>query len=258
MGKITFLGTGTSSGVPMIACNCNVCSSTDLKDKRLRSSVYIEEGGLKFVIDCGPDFRAQMLREGIKELDAILLTHLHKDHTGGLDDVRAINYITQKPLPIYCESNVIESLKMEYSYVFAKDKYPGIPEFEIHTISNTPFTIEANNKKLDITPIRAYHYKLPILGFRIGNLAYITDASVIEDCELKKLEGLNTLIINAVRRTKHLSHFSLPEALNVIKRLNPKKGYITHMSHQIGTHSSLLKSLPKGVEPAYDGLTIEF
>ena len=214
MIQLTFLGTGTSQGVPIIGCKCSVCKSTDSKDKRLRSSLLVQHDSKKILIDAGPDFRQQLLRENIADLDAILLTHEHKDHTGGLDDVRAINYLNRKAVPIYCEKRVKLSLEIEYSYVFSSERYPGIPEFDIKTIDTSPFKIGSTN----IIPIRALHYKLPVLGFRIDNFAYITDANKIEDSEYQKLLGVKTLIISTVRKEKHISHFSLEEAINVAKK----------------------------------------
>ncbi|MEG0519527.1 MAG: MBL fold metallo-hydrolase [Bacteroidales bacterium] len=272
MGKITFLGTGTSQGVPMIGCDCSVCLSDNKKDKRLRSSALIEYNGFKILIDCGPDFRQQMLREGIKDVDAVLLTHQHKDHTGGLDDIRAFNYFRHEAFPIYAEQIVQESLKMEYAYAFSDYKYPGAPEYDLRTITQEPFHIIKNVKNgnpdiLLITPIRVLHHRLPILGFRIGDLAYITDASSIPNDEFTKLTGLNTLVINCVREERHLSHFSLDEALENAWRINAKKTYLTHLSHQIGTHNELCDKIkqrrlsgkikmPDQVEPAYDGLKV--
>ncbi|MCI1720830.1 MAG: MBL fold metallo-hydrolase [Bacteroidales bacterium] len=288
---ITFLGTGTSSGVPMIGCRCSVCSSTDEKDKRLRASAYIEYEGFKILIDCGPDFRQQALRAGISELDAILLTHQHKDHTGGLDDIRAFNFLQKSAFPIYCEPMVLESLKKEYSYAafhvksldgtslesLSKDSsYPGSPEYEINLISDKPFTITKNikdprtgrseEKSLNITPIRAMHYKLPVLGFRIGDCCYVTDANYIAKEEFTKMKKLKIFVINTVRRTKHISHYSLPEALDVIAKVGAQQSFITHLSHQMaddeqgikGTHRDLLHEMPDGVQPAYDGLIVEF
>lgn len=268
MAKITFLGTGTSQGIPMIGCSCNVCKSDDPKDNRLRTSALVEtDNGIRILIDCGPDFRQQMLRENITDLDAVILTHQHKDHTGGLDDIRAFNYFRQEAFPIYAEKNVQQSLKMEYSYAFAEYKYPGVPEYSLNTIDENPFTISKHIASADgtttsveyeITPIRVMHYKLPILGFRFGKMAYITDGSYISDEDLKKLEGVELFIINTVRKEKHISHFCLPEALEIIEKVGAKRNFITHMSHQLGTHSHLLEILPKNVEPAYDGLTLEF
>lgn len=263
MGKITFLGTGTSQGVPMIGCNCHVCKSSDIKDNRLRTSALVEYCGFKILIDCGPDFRQQLLRENISDIDAVILTHQHKDHTGGLDDIRAFNYFRKSAFPIYAEPNVQESLKMEYSYAFAEYKYPGVPEYDLQTISEEPFTItkmaeDGTLKSITITPIRVYHYMLPILGFRIGNMAYITDGSSIPESEFDKLKGLSLFIINTVRKEKHISHFSLPEAIDVIKRVGAPQNYLTHLSHQIGTYNELIQILPENVLPAYDGLKVNF
>lgn len=252
--SITFLGTGTSQGVPMIGCQCEVCKSTDSHDKRLRASAYIEYNDIKFTIDAGPDFREQILRENISWLDAVLLTHQHKDHTGGLDDVRAFNYFSQKAFPIYCEKNVEDSLRNEYSYAFSPVRYPGAPEFDIHRIDENPFFI-GNNK---IVPIRVMHYKLPILGFRIGDLGYITDANYISEGEIDKLRGVKIFVINTIRRQKHISHFSLDEAIEVCKRVGAKKSFLTHLSHQIENHVQLSLSLPPGIYPAYDTLKIDF
>ncbi len=263
MGKITFLGTGTSQGIPMIGCNCHVCKSSDPRDNRLRTSALVEVDGFRILIDCGPDFRQQMLRENISDLDAVILTHQHKDHTGGLDDIRAFNYFRKAAFPIYAESSVQESLKMEYSYAFSEYKYPGVPEYNLHTIDENPFTInktlpDGTVKKLEITPIRVFHYKLPILGFRFGNMAYITDGSSIPAEEFHKLQGLDLLIVNTVRKEKHISHFSLPEALEIIKKAAAPRNCLTHLSHQIGTHQELSEILPQNVQPAYDGLKLEF
>jgi len=252
--RITFLGTGTSQGIPMIGCDCEVCMSEDIKDKRLRTSAYIEYCGKNILIDAGPDFRQQMLREKIGHLDAILLTHQHKDHTGGLDDVRAINYLENRAFPIYCEKKVQESLKLEYSYAFSEYKYPGVPEFILKTIDENPFKID----DVEIIPIRAMHYKLPVLGFRIGNLAYITDANYIPDEEYKKMKGVTVFVLNTVRFEKHISHYSIPEAIEVANRVGAKHTYFTHLSHQIPKHKIFSKMLPEGIEPAYDGLVVDF
>lgn len=252
--SITFLGTGTSQGIPLIGCHCEVCDSTDPRDKRLRSSALIEYKGIRVVIDAGPDFRQQMLREDIRDLDAIILTHPHKDHTGGLDDVRAFNYITGKNMPIYCEPNVLESLKMEYSYAFKEFKYPGVPEFEVHTIGTEPFKING----VEIIPVRAMHYKLPVLGYRFGKLGYLTDANYISDEEIEKFRGVDVFVINTIRREKHISHFSLDEALDVARRVGARHTYLTHLSHQIDKHSELSLFLPEGVTPAYDMLQVKF
>ena len=237
----------------MIGCNCEVCRSTDSRDKRLRSSVYVEHEGLKILVDAGPDFREQMLREGIASVDAILLTHNHKDHTGGLDDIRAFNYLEKKATQIYCEKYVEDSLRMEYSYAFAENKYPGAPEWDVHIIDSNPFTI----KGVEIVPIRGRHYKLPVLGYRFGNIAYCTDMNHIPEEEFEKLKGLDHFIINTVRRGHHISHFSLEAALEIAARVGAKHTWLTHLSHQLPTHSVLTGEMPEGVLPAYDGLHIE-
>ena len=252
--RLVFLGTGTSQGVPMIGCNCDVCRSDDPRDKRLRASVYIEYEDLKILVDAGPDFRQQMLREGISSVDAILLTHNHKDHTGGLDDIRAFNYHEKKATDIYCEKYVEDSLRQEFSYAFAEVKYPGAPEWNVHIIDNNPFYI--NNVR--ITPIRGKHYKLPVLGYRFGNIAYCTDMNHIPEEEFEKLEGLDHFIINCVRRGRHISHFSLEGALAVAERVGARHTWLTHLSHQLPKYTELLEELPEGVKPAYDGLQINF
>jgi phosphoribosyl 1,2-cyclic phosphate phosphodiesterase len=258
MGKITFLGTGTSQGIPMIGCNCYVCKSSDPKDKRLRTSALVEYKGFRILIDCGPDFRQQMLRENIQDLDAVLLTHQHKDHTGGLDDIRAFNYFRRGAFPIYAEKRVQDSLKMEYAYAFAENKYPGVPEYELHTIDEKPFSIHKEGKNIDIIPVRLLHYKLPVLGFRIGDLGYVTDGSSIAESEIQKLRGVKIFVINTIRREQHISHFSLQEAMDVASKVGAPMTYLTHLSHQIGTHRELILSLPQNVRPAYDGLKVNF
>lgn len=253
--SITFLGTGTSQGVPMIGCNCSVCKSADPRDKRLRCSALIVYKGLRLLIDAGPDFRQQILRADVRHLDAILLTHHHKDHTGGLDDVRSFNYLEKRSFPIYCETSVQESLKKEYYYVFDDEKpYPGAPEMELHTITSLPFSING----VGITPIRAMHFKLPILGFRFGDLAYVTDANYIPESEFEKLEGVRVFVINTVREDKHISHYSLSEAIDVAQKVGAEKTYLTHLSHLLPAHSVLAGMLPDGMEPAFDGLKVEF
>lgn len=238
----------------MIGCKCEVCTSTDARDKRLRTSAYVQYQGLSILIDAGPDFRQQMLREDICHLDGILLTHEHKDHTGGLDDVRALNYLESRAFPIYCEKKVQDSLKLEYSYAFAENKYPGIPEFILETIDDKPFKING----VEIVPIRAMHYKLPVLGFRFGDLAYVTDANNIPESELVKLRDLSIFVINTVKMTKHISHYSLPEAIEVAQRVGAKQTYLTHLSHQLPCYDELAKMLPVGISPAYDGLKVNF
>lgn len=251
--KITFLGTGTSQGVPVIACKCDVCSSIDYHDKRLRTSVLIEVNQKTFVIDCGPDFRQQMLRANVQQLDAILFTHEHKDHIGGLDDVRAFNFISKKPIDVYAETRVQEALKREYSYVFSENKYPGVPQVNLHNLDNFDFEIEG----VKITPIRALHYTLPIFGFRIGDFTYLTDANYISEEEKEKITGSKYIVINALRKQKHISHFTLGEAIKLINELSPKRAYITHISHQMGLHQEVEKELPPSISLAYDGLVID-
>ena len=251
--KLTFLGTGTSQGVPMIGCGCDVCLSKDPRDQRLRSSVLVEHEGLTILVDAGPDFRQQMLRAGVSHLDAIILTHNHKDHTGGLDDIRAFNYLEKKASQIYCEKYVEDSLRMEYSYAFEEVKYPGAPEWDVHIIDNNPFCING----VEIIPIRGMHYKLPVLGFRFGNIAYCTDMNHIPEEEFSKLGGLDHFIINTVRYGKHISHFSLEEAVAVAQKVGAKHSWLTHLSHQLPCYTDLAAGLPEGILPAYDGLTIE-
>jgi phosphoribosyl 1,2-cyclic phosphate phosphodiesterase len=237
----------------MIGCTCEVCTSQAPEDKRLRSSVFVEHEGLKVLIDAGPDFRYQMLRERICSVDAILLTHNHKDHTGGLDDIRAFNYQEKKAAQIYCEKYVEDSLRMEYSYAFAKNKYPGAPEWEVHIIDNQPFQINGT----DIVPIRGMHYKLPVLGFRFGNIAYCTDMNHIPEEEFAKLEGLDHFIINCVKYGKHISHYSLEEAVEVARKVGARNSWLTHLSHQLPCHEELSAELPEGIKPAYDGLILQ-
>ena len=252
--KVTFLGTGTSQGIPMIACDCTVCKSTDERDKRLRVSIHVEIGGKSFIIDTGPDFRQQVLRAGIKRLDAVLYTHEHKDHTAGMDDVRVFNYHQQATIPLYARAQVIEQLKREFAYAFGENKYPGAPEIDVYEIDGTPFTVQG----IAIQPIFVKHYYLDVLGFRFGNFAYVTDANAITPEEQDKLRGLDVLVINALRKTTHVSHFTLAEALEVIADLQPKQAYITHISHQMGLHAAVNKELPPNVSLAHDGLVLNF
>ena len=238
----------------MIGCRCDVCKSSDPRDKRLRASVFIEYEGQKILVDAGPDFRQQMLREDICSVDAILLTHNHKDHTGGLDDIRAFNYLEKKATDIYCEKYVEESLRKEYSYAFAEVKYPGAPEWNVHIIDDQSFHING----VKIIPIRGKHYKLPVLGYRFGDVAYCTDMNHIAEEEFEKLQGLEHFIINCVRRGRHISHFSLEGALEVAQKVGADHTWLTHLSHQLPKYEELLKELPEGIEPAYDGLQINY
>jgi phosphoribosyl 1,2-cyclic phosphate phosphodiesterase len=252
--KFTFLGTGTSQGIPVIACPCLVCQSLNSKDKRLRTSALIEHDGTNIVIDAGPDFRQQMLSVNLKTLNAILITHEHRDHIAGLDDVRAFNWVLQKPMDIWAEQRVQDSIRNEFSYVFAENKYPGVPEIAMNSIDNHPFDVQ----NIRVIPIRGYHHKLPIYGFRIGDLTYITDASFIPEEEKEKIVGTKYLIVNALRRQKHMSHFCLPEAIKFISDFSPRRGFITHVSHQMGLYTDISKELPENICLAYDGLSFEF
>ena len=300
--KLTFFGTGTSLGVPIVGCNCPVCRSTDPRDKRFRSSALFEVDGLSILVDCGPDFRSQMLRAGIGHLDGILLTHNHKDHTGGIDDVRSLNYIDKRAAEIYCESRVLESLQREYPYAFASPRYPGAPEWHLHIIENKPFTVHPNKedrelvwvhnvgygykmpdgsvkacpedniepavndgKGVQVTPIRGIHGQMPILGFRIGGIAYLTDFSSIPEEEFAKLEGLEHVTLNTVSYAPHHSHFSLDEALQIADRIQAKHTWLTHLSHTFPVHGQFCEELRRlcaergirsDVQPAYDGLVI--
>lgn len=300
--KLTFLGTGTSLGVPIVGCNCPVCRSTDPRDKRFRSSALFEVDGLNILVDCGPDFRSQMLRAGIGHLDGILLTHNHKDHTGGIDDVRSLNYIDKRAAEIYCENRVLESLQREYPYAFASPRYPGAPEWHLHIIENKPFTVHPNKedrelvwvhnvgygykmpdgsvkacpedniepalndgKGVQVTPIRGIHGQMPILGFRIGGIAYLTDFSSIPEEEFAKLEGLEHVTLNTVSYAPHHSHFSLDEALQIADRIQAKHTWLTHLSHTFPVHEQFCEELRRlcaergirsNVQPAYDGLVI--
>ena len=296
--KLTFLGTGTSQGVPIIGCQCPVCRSQDPKDNRLRAAALVEYGGLTILVDAGPDFRIQMLRAGVSHLDAILLTHNHTDHTGGLDDVRAFNYIDRKPVHIYCEPKVMDRLKTVYGYAFMEEKYPGSPEWRVHQIGNRPFAvmpekggeliwmhdqgyctrmpdgsivpcgndIVSDAREPDaaalaeggvgVIPVRGYHDKMPVLGFRFGDIAYITDMSSIPEEEFSKLKGLKHLTLNTVSYHPHHSHFSLSEAVELARRIGAEHTWLTHLSHSFPTHDQFDRELPDGISPAYDGLVI--
>lgn len=251
--KITFLGTGTSSGVPMIGCSCKVCVSTNKKDNRLRSSILVQSATTSFVIDTTPDFRYQMLRANVQQLDAVLFTHPHKDHIAGLDDVRAYNFFNHKPMELYANSLTEEAIKREFAYAFSDKKYPGIPNLNINTIDNNPFYIG----DVFIQPILVWHIKMPVLGFRMGDFTYITDANKIEADELKKIIGSKVLVLNALRKEKHISHFNLNEAVALAQQLQIPKTYFTHLSHQMGLHAEVSAELPEGIFLGWDGLKIE-
>jgi phosphoribosyl 1,2-cyclic phosphate phosphodiesterase len=247
---ITFLGTGTSSGVPMVACDCDVCQSTDPKDNRLRSSVLIESATTTIVIDTGPDFRYQLLRQKVKKLDAVVFTHPHKDHIAGLDEVRAFNFFQQKPMYVYANELTQEGIIREFPYAFYETRYPGVPEIKMFTIQNDTFQVG----DLTITPIQVWHLKMPVLGFRIGNFTYITDANRIDAEELDKIKGSEVLVLNTLRQSPHISHFSLEEGIQLVQTLQIPQAYFTHISHQMGKHADVNPTLPDGIELAYDGL----
>lgn len=253
-GKVRVLGSGTSQGIPMIACDCDTCISTDPRDKRLRASILIELNGKNYVVDAGPDFRTQMLREQITRLDAILFTHEHKDHVAGLDDVRAFNFFSQKPMDVYCSENVDIALRREFHYIFDGKDYPGVPKINLIRIDQNAFELDG----LTIQPIEVMHYKLPVLGFRIGNFAYITDAKTVSEKEREKIKGVEILIVNALHKFPHISHFNLDEALDFISDIQPKQAYLTHISHLFGRHEQILSELPPHVSVLFDGMQFDF
>ena len=252
--KVTFLGTGTSSGVPMIGCNCEVCSSTDKKDNRLRSSILVQSEKTSLVVDTGPDFRYQMLRQKVKHLDAVVFTHPHKDHMAGLDDIKAFNYLTKKPIEIYADSLTEEAVRRDFYYAFSDTKYPGIPELNLNTITSEPFVVG----DIPITPILVWHLKMPVMGFRFGKFTYITDANRIDEVEKEKIRGSDVLVLNALRKQKHISHFTLGEATALAQELKVPKAYFTHVSHQLGLHEEIEAELPENIHLAYDGLVLNF
>lgn len=251
--KLTFLGTGTSQGVPVIACRCHVCRSVDERDRRLRTSALLTtDDGKHILFDIGPDFRQQMLRQKVESLDAIMVTHAHRDHVAGLDDVRSFNYVQHKNMDVYLNAIAKHALMRDYGYIFEHHEYPGLPEADLHEV-DAPFVAAG----VTVVPVKAMHKDLPILAFRVGEMAYITDANHIAPEELEKLKGVKVMVINALRREKHFSHFSLPEALEVIDKVQPERAYLTHISHEMGLHSEVEKTLPQGVFLAYDNLEVE-
>ncbi len=250
---ITFLGTGTSGGVPMIACDCKVCCSNDPRDKRLRSSILVRSATTTLVVDTGPDFRYQMLRKKVRDLDAVLFTHPHKDHLAGLDDIRAFNHFGQRPMQIFADSLTEEALRRDFYYAFAETRYPGIPELQLQTIAESPFWVG----DIPVQPIQVWHHRMPVLGFRFGHFTYITDANRIEEEELQKIRGSQVLVLNALRKEEHLSHFTLSQAVQLIGSLQVPQGYLTHLSHQMGLHADVSSELPPGIALSYDGLELE-
>ncbi len=254
IGTVRILGSGTSQGIPMIACDCEVCQSTDPRDNRLRASILLQMNDANYCVDAGPDFRYQMLREKITHLDGILFTHEHKDHVAGLDDVRAFNFFSQKPMNVYCSKNVDSALRREFHYIFDEKDYPGVPKLNVVPIDKNPFNLDG----IKVVPIEVLHYKLPVLGFRIGDFAYITDAKTVEAEEREKLRNVDILIINALHKFPHISHFNLEEALEFIADIQPRQAYLTHISHLFGKHEDILSQLPENVSILYDGMSFNF
>lgn len=250
--EVTFLGTGTSGGVPLVGCQCTVCKSTDSRDKRLRSSILIQQEKLNIVIDCGPDFRQQMLREDVRRIDGLLMTHPHKDHTGGLDDIRSFNYMMEGPIDIYCNQLTEEGIREQYIYAFKDTDYPYLPKMNFVRIESKAFDI----KGLSVLPVEVMHGTMPVKGFRLGDFTYITDAKTINKQERDKVRGTKILVVNALRQQDHYSHFTIEEALEFVADIRPQQAYFTHMSHQFGLHAEMEKVLPAHVKPAYDGLKI--
>lgn len=249
---VSFLGTGTSTGIPMIGCKCAVCTSTDTKDKRLRSSVLIQSENTAIIIDTTPDFRYQMLRTNTTHLDAVLYTHPHKDHMAGLDDIRALNFLTQKPMDIYANSLTEEAVRRDFYYAFADTKYPGVPELNLITIDESPFVVG----DLAIQPILVYHHKMPVYGFRIGDFTYITDANRIDAEQMDLIRGSKVLVLNALRKEDHISHFTLQQAVDISMELAVPEVYFTHISHQLGKHQEINAELPPHIRLSYDGLQL--
>ena len=250
MLDITILGSGTSTGVPLIGCDCEVCTSTNPKNKRLRTSIKISSATTTVVIDTTPDFRYQMLRTNTTQIDAVVFTHPHRDHYAGLDDIRPFNYFSQKSMAIYANELTQVAIKRDFYYAFEKDKDAGLPEMILHTIVKDPFTIG----DIPFSPIQVMHREMPVLGFRMGDFTYITDANFIPETEMEKIKGSKVLILNALRKQTHPTHYNLEQALAVVANLDIPTVYFTHFSHQIGLHDEVEAFLPKGIHLAYDGL----
>lgn len=251
--RVRLLGTGTSQGIPIIGCHCPVCTSTDERDHRLRTSALVEVDGVNILIDAGPDLRQQLLRCGVTRLDALLLTHEHKDHTGGIDDVRPINFLMKTPLNIYGQPRVMKAIRNDYSYAFGPDQYPGVPQLVLNPLQPEPFEV----KGVEVIPVKVRHMTLPIFGYRIRNFGYITDASFISETEKKKLKGVKVLVINALRRELHYSHFNLEQALAIIDEIKPERAYLTHVSHRLGKYVDVSQELPQNVFLGIDNQLIE-
>lgn len=251
--KVSFLGTGTSQGVPVIGCTCEVCKSLDYRDKRYRCAIHLEINQKSLIIDTGPDFRSQVLRAGIEHLDAVLFTHEHKDHIAGLDDIRPFNFKQKKDMPVYGRKQVLDQVRREFHYVFSADKYPGIPKINPIEITEDIFQVDG----IDIIPIPVLHHQLPVFGFRIGDFTYVTDANSFSDLAMERVQGTKVMVINALQRTPHISHFTLEEALLLAEKIGAEKTYFTHISHKLGLHREVSAELPEGIFLAYDGLTLE-
>ena len=250
--EISILGSGTSQGIPVVGCTCDVCQSTDPRDKRLRTAALLQQNGTTVAVDAGPDFRQQMLREQVRRLDGIVMTHNHKDHTAGIDDVRAFNWIQQEPMNIYARGSVLSAIREEFFYAFEENPYPGVPDINLNELDGSPFRIGG----VDLIPIDAMHHRMPVYGYRAGDFSYLTDANYIETNELDKMKGSRFVVINALRKEKHISHFTLEEAVDILQYLRPEKGFITHISHQMGKHKEVEKGLPKGIFLSRDGMKL--